>query len=93
MATRTAGAVHLRLYLEIGDTDYIVTRMDPGFHHKAIELRKRSGESYHVVQAGNGSHECDCPHFIFRDEPCKHIVSAVAFGLLDPDDRGGRDGR
>jgi hypothetical protein len=56
---------------------------------KCFELRKSSGERYHVSRHGSEGCRCSCPDFVFsrdgRDSGgCKHIRALVVLGLLAP---------
>jgi hypothetical protein len=69
------------LVLFIGDVSYHVKPIDPGFHHKAFQLRKPDNTVYHISEGENGA-ACDCPAGVYRDVPCRHVKALRACTLI-----------
>jgi hypothetical protein len=78
------------LVLTINGTAYRIRpiRPDRGFGVvRAFRLTKADGSTVYDVSQSIDGCSCDCPSFVFdRDgtnEPCKHIASLRAVGILD----------
>jgi hypothetical protein len=73
-----------QLVLFIEGVSYHVKPIDPGFHHRAFQLRKTDNTVYHISEGENGA-ACDCPSGCWRpDTPCRHLRALAACTLIGP---------
>ena len=85
-ATKSARKVNtFRITFTLGDDQYHVTPLacDPAIGSKAYRFAKQTGDQavYDVHQNGHGPH-CECQGFLRWQQPCKHIKTLRAAGML-----------
>ncbi len=67
----------IRWLVEIDGVLYAVEATGPDTWRLLALQGKRPGASY-LIRHGT----CDCPDFLFRGRPCKHIGSFAQIGLV-----------